>query len=87
MVAANISELYAFGNQAALMNSSYLATSISLLAIGLAVIPIMNYFASRREEKRRIREVAAIERQTRAFERQAIALYTISTQYNLVKRK
>lgn len=53
---------------------------IAFLAFGLAVIPILNYLAHRREEKRRIREVVALEKQ-------AQALYTISTEYVLVKRK
>ena len=87
MVVENVTTILPFmADNAALMKISLFAPLIPIVAIALAIIPIMNFFAARREEKRRIREVAAIERQTRAFERQAIALYTISTQYNLVKR-
>lgn len=53
---------------------------LGLIALGIAVIPLLSYLAALREEKRRIREVAALERQ-------AEALYTISTQYVIVKRK
>jgi hypothetical protein len=88
MVLENVTTIYPFmADQAALMSISMMAPLISILAIALAIIPIMSFFAARREEKRRIREVAAIERQTRAYELQAEALYTISTQYNIVKRK
>lgn len=87
MVVENVTNVLPFmADQAAIMRISLFAPLIPLVAVALAVIPIMNFFANRQEAKRRIREVAAVERQTRALEMQAEALYTISTQYIIVKR-
>lgn len=88
MVVENITTVLPFmADNAMLMRISLFAPLIPLVAIALGTIPVINFFASRKEAKRRIREVAAIERQARAFELQAEALYTISTRYKLVKRK
>jgi len=88
MVAENLTAIIPLiGDPATIAKLAIIAPVIPLIAVALAVIPVMNFIASRKEAKRRVREVAAVERLSMAMEKQAEALYSISTRYKLVKRK